>query len=85
MVGNAELLFPMLGLAEEKSVRMSAFIDGGAVYGQGSSAGGMRYSAGVAVTWISPIGPLKISYGVPFNSKPDDKVQRVQFTLGSIF
>ena len=85
VVGNAELLFPMPGLADEKSVRMSAFVDGGAVYGQSTSSGGLRYGAGLAVTWISPIGPLKISYAVPLNSKPSDRKQRVQFTLGSIF
>lgn len=85
VVGNAELMFPLPGLSDEKSVRMSAFVDGGAVYGPGNSVGNLRYSAGVAVTWISPIGPLKISYGVPLNSRPTDKVQRVQFTLGSIF
>ena len=85
VVGNAELLFPMPGLADEKSVRMSAFVDGGAVYGKSTSSDGLRYGAGLAVTWISPIGPLKISYAVPLNSKPTDRVQRVQFTLGSIF
>lgn len=85
MVGNAELLFPMPGLSDEKSVRVSAFIDAGAVYGPGSLSEYMRYSAGIAVTWISPIGPLKISYGMPFGNKITDKIQRTQFTLGSIF
>ncbi|MDO8413582.1 MAG: outer membrane protein assembly factor BamA, partial [Gallionellaceae bacterium] len=87
VVGNAELLLPMPGLSDEKSVRVSLFVDGGAVYGDGSLAGtsGMRYSAGMAFTWVSPIGPLKISYGVPLNSQPGDKTQRTQFTLGSIF
>ena len=87
LVGNAELLLPLPGLAGEKSVRLSTFLDGGAVYGEGNLAGtsGLRYSAGVAVTWVSPIGPLKISYGIPINMKIGDKVQRVQFTLGSIF
>ena len=85
VVGNTELLFPMPGLLEEKSVRMSGFIDVGAIYGEGVGSGGFRYSVGVAVTWISPIGPLKISYGIPRNSRVGDKIQRTQFTLGSIF
>jgi outer membrane protein insertion porin family len=87
IVGNAELLFPMPGMAKEKSVRLSAFADAGAVYGQGDMAGtsGLRYSVGLAFTWISPVGPLKISYGKPVSQKPTDKVQKFQFTLGSIF
>ncbi|MBI4938504.1 MAG: outer membrane protein assembly factor BamA [Nitrosomonadales bacterium] len=87
IVGNAELLFPMPGMSKEKSVRLSVFADAGAVYGQGDLAGtsGLRYSAGLAFTWISPIGPLKISYGKPISQKPADKVQKFQFTLGSIF
>ncbi|TXT25117.1 MAG: outer membrane protein [Gallionellaceae bacterium] len=87
IVGNAELLFPMPGMSKEKSVRLSAFADAGAVYGQGDMAGtsGLRYSVGLAFTWVSPVGPLKISYGKPVSQKPTDKVQKFQFTLGSIF
>ena len=88
IVGNAELLFPMPGMSKEKSVRLSAFVDAGTVYGQGNlipGAGGLRYSAGAAFAWISPIGPLKISYGKPLNSQANDIVQKFQFTLGSIF
>ncbi len=87
IVGNAELLFPMPGMSKEKSVRLSAFVDAGAVYGQGDLTGtsGLRYSAGMAFAWMSPIGPLKISYGKPLNQRPDDKLQKFQFTLGSIF
>jgi outer membrane protein insertion porin family len=82
-----ELLVPFPGTGNEKSVRLSGFIDGGAVYGAGDLPGsaGLRYSTGVAVTWISPVGPLKFSYAIPINKKPVDKLQRFQFTLGSVF
>ncbi|HEY6094441.1 MAG TPA: outer membrane protein assembly factor BamA [Gallionellaceae bacterium] len=88
VVGNAELLFPMPGYEKERAVRLSAFIDGGAIYGlptQVPASIGPRYSAGLALTWISPVGPLKLSYASPINSTPDDKIQRLQFTLGTIF
>jgi len=88
VVANAELLFPMPGFAKERSVRLSVFLDGGAVYGpfgQNPNVEGLRYSTGVAMTWMSPVGPLKFSYGTPIGSKPDDKLQAFQFTLGTMF
>ena len=87
VLGGVELLVPFPGAGNEKSVRLSGFIDGGAVYGSGDLPGsaGLRYSTGVAVTWISPVGPLKFSYAIPINKKPVDKLQRFQFTLGSVF
>jgi outer membrane protein insertion porin family len=87
LVGNAELLTPMPGFTKEKSVRLSAFVDAGAVYGKDNQTGttGLRYSTGVALTWISPIGPLKISFAKPLNRQPNDKLQKFQFTLGNIF
>ncbi len=87
VVGGIELMMPFPGMDKEKSVRLSGFIDGGAVYGQGDLPGsaGLRYSAGVAFTWLSPVGPLKFSYAKPINKQPADKLQPFQFTLGSIF
>ena len=87
VLAGAELLFPFPGTGNEKSVRLSGFIDGGAVYGPGDLPGsaGMRYSIGIAVTWISPVGPLKFSYAMPINKQPVDMLQRFQFTLGTVF
>jgi outer membrane protein insertion porin family len=86
VVGNAELLMPVPGV-KEKSVRLSGFIDAGAVYGPGDLPGsaGMRYSTGAAFTWLSPVGPIKFSYAVPLNKQPEDKLQKFQFNLGSMF
>jgi len=86
IIGNAEVLFPMPGMSKDRSVRLSAFVDAGSVFGQGLSASdSLRYSTGVAVTWVSPVGPLKVSIGVPLNKKSGDRVQQFQFTLGSLF
>jgi outer membrane protein insertion porin family len=87
VLGGTELLMPFPGTGNEKSVRLSGFVDAGAVYGPGDLPGsaGLRYSAGVAVTWISPVGPLKFSYALPINKQPVDKLQKFQFTLGSVF
>ncbi len=86
IVGNAELLFPMPGMSKDRSVRLSAFVDAGAVFGLGmTGADSLRYSTGVAITWVSPVGPLKISVGAPLNKQPSDRLQMFQFTLGSLF
>ena len=84
---NSELLFPMPG-SKDKSVRLSAFVDGGIIYGVPTEipgTDGPRYSSGIALTWISPIGPLKLSYAWPIKEQEGDKLQRFQFTLGQIF
>ncbi len=87
VVGSSELFIPFPGIGKEKAVRLSGFVDGGAIYGQGDLPGttGFRFSTGLAVTWISPVGPLKVSFGVPLNKQDGDKLQRFQFTLGTIF
>jgi outer membrane protein insertion porin family len=87
VLAGGELMAPFPGTGKEKSVRLSGFVDSGAIYGPSNLPGsaGMRYSTGVAVTWISPVGPLKFSYAVPVNKHSVDKLQRFQFTLGSMF
>ncbi len=93
LVGNAEIFFPVPGAGKDKSLRLSAFIDAGAVWGpddyQGRyrrmSLSDLRYTGGVAVTWYSPFGPIKLSVASPFKSQPDDRKQAFQFQLGNVF
>ncbi|MDR2195180.1 MAG: outer membrane protein assembly factor BamA [Gallionellaceae bacterium] len=87
VVGNAEVMMPIPGMPKEQGVRVGGFLDAGAVYGQGGQTdnSGMRYSVGVALSWMSPVGPLKLSFAKPLNSKPGDREQSFQFALGSSF
>jgi outer membrane protein insertion porin family len=84
ILGNAEFLMPFPGLENDKSARVSAFVDGG-MTGETYQFSDMRYSAGLAVLWVSPVGPLKISAALPLKSKADDKKQVFQFTFGGAF
>jgi outer membrane protein insertion porin family len=84
LLGNAELLFPFPGLQNDRSVRVSAFVDS-AVVGEQLKADELRVSTGLALLWVSPIGPLKISVAVPVRSEPGDRLQKFQFTIGGIF
>ena len=93
IIGNAELFFPLPGLKDDQSLRMSAFVDTGASFGpydvnnqyKSFSFGDLRYSAGVAVLWVSPLGPLKFSLAQPLVKKTGDKSEVFQFTLGNVF
>ena len=84
VVGNVELLFPIPGSKNDKSIRLGAFIDAGMV-GSSYSLTDLRASAGLGVQWSSPLGPFKVSYAVPFRSQISDKKERFQFIFGSQF
>jgi outer membrane protein insertion porin family len=93
LVGNAELMFPFPGMANDRSVRLSTFVDMGMVYGSSDvdgrytkfDLGEMRYAAGLAVIWMSPMGPIKLSVAKPINAASDDEEQSFQFQLGNVF
>jgi outer membrane protein insertion porin family len=86
LVGTLEALFPMPGY-KEKNVRLGLFTDFGNVWGAEEKVTGssLRASAGLAVSWDSPMGPLRFSFGAPIKEQPGDKIERFQFQLGRIF
>lgn len=87
VVGNAELILPVPFVSDVKSVRISAFVDAGDVYGPDESfaAGELRYSAGISGLWLSPFGVLSVSVAQPFNKQQGDQTQAFQFTFGTNF
>jgi outer membrane protein insertion porin family len=85
-VANVEVLFPLPGTGNDRSFRMFWFADAGNVFTAGNfEAKSLRYASGVGITWLSPIGPLKLSYGLPLNRQPYDRVQKFQFQVGTGF
>lgn len=82
---SVEGLVPLPGA--DRTLRALAFIDGGQVWAKTDPVnfGDLRYSAGLGVAWISPIGPLKLSYSYPLNQKPFDRIERFQFQIGTGF
>ena len=85
--GGAEILFPMPGAQQDKSLRLAAFLDAGQVFGadQKLDLGELRYSTGLALAWNSPFGPLKLSFAQPINRKSIDRIERIQFNFGTAF
>ena len=88
VVGSVEILFPMPGLTNDRSIRLGTFLDAGTVWGPNGlfpESEGLRYSAGLSVSWISPMGPLKVSLAKAINEKKGDRTQPFQFVFGQQF
>lgn len=84
---NSEILSPLPGGGSDRTLRMYAFFDAGGLYGpeEDISFGDMRSSVGVGISWISPVGPLRLSYARPIAKFEGDKINYLQFTLGTTF
>ena len=92
---SLEMLMPLPGA--DRTLRWFTFLDGGWVWGDSYTYGGrvdekmsislsdLRYSVGVGVAWISPLGPLKFSIAAPLNDKDGDEIERFQFQIGTGF
>jgi outer membrane protein insertion porin family len=92
IVGNVQLFLPFPGTQQDRSLRWFAFADGGQVFGTDGFGndtaidfGQLRYSAGIGLSWISPLGPLQLSFAKPLNAKPGDNTQVFQFQIGTGF
>ncbi|MGH8031260.1 MAG: outer membrane protein assembly factor BamA [Luteimonas sp.] len=84
-IGSLEMFFPKL--FDSPAARISAFVDFGNVFRDVDSveAGELRASAGIALQWRAPVGPISISYAQPLRDQPGDDVERLQFTFGGAF
>ncbi|MEY2777647.1 MAG: hypothetical protein RLY30_1745 [Pseudomonadota bacterium] len=84
---NNELLSPLPGMSNDKSIRVFAYFDLGTVWAEEDklSFDDLRASAGLGLTWRSPVGPLKLSFGTPLRKKPTDTTQRFQFQITNGF
>ena len=84
---NTELYFPVPGTGNDRSLRIFAFADVGNVWAEDEKLTGssLRSSAGLGLSWISPVGPLKLSWGKPLQLQRNDRIQRFQFQIGTAF
>ena len=85
LVLNGEYTFPVPGSGVDKTLRLFGFVDAGNVFDGTIEMSQLRKSYGFGLSWISPLGPLKFSYALPINSKPEDRLQRFQFQIGTAF
>jgi outer membrane protein insertion porin family len=106
---NAEMSTPFPGAGNDRTLRLYGFADVGNVFSDRGAAGlpvytdkqwdaikKLRASVGIGISWISPLGPLRLAYAIPVvyqkadfsdpaNPIPEDRIQRLQFQIGTSF
>ncbi|HLR82737.1 MAG TPA: outer membrane protein assembly factor BamA [Paenalcaligenes sp.] len=98
IVGNVQLYLPFPGASRDRTLRWFVFADAGRVDNtqaptcykgaaphRAEDPCGWKYSAGVGLSWDSPLGPLQLSYGRALNAKRGDEKQAFQFQIGTAF
>ena len=84
---NTELIAPFPGAGNDRTLRMFAFVDAGNVFSESAnySLSDLRASTGVGVSWISPVGPLRLGFAKPLRKEAGDRIQTLQFQIGTAF
>jgi len=102
---NAELSTPFPGAGNDRTLRLYGFFDVGNVFtertGQSDTQWDaqkkLRASVGVGISWISPLGPLRVAFAKPVRSQKEDdfsdpahpiykdRMQSFQFQIGTSF
>ena len=84
---NTELIAPFPGAGNDRTLRVFTFLDVGNVFGENQPVqfSEMRASTGLGLSWISPLGPLRIAFAQPIRKQPGDKIQKLQFQIGTSF
>lgn len=88
--GSTELTFP-LGLPEELGFSGSVFADAGSLFGSDASGASvtddrsLRLSAGVGISWKSPLGPIRVDIAEAILKDDLDETELVRFNFGTRF
>jgi outer membrane protein insertion porin family len=85
---NMEVLAPFPGAGNDRTLRMYGFWDIGMVGGDNAinaNANDLRSSVGVGISWISPVGPLRLAFAKPIRKFDSDRIQSLQFQIGTSF
>ncbi len=84
---NTEFLMPFPGAGNDRTLRLYGFYDMGNVYGEFEKVdlGLLRSAYGVGLSWVSPMGPLRFAWARPVRTFPGDRIQQLQFQIGTSF
>jgi len=104
-VFNAELSTPFPGAGNDRTLRLYGFFDVGNVFTERTGQSDLQWDAqrklrasvGVGISWISPLGPLRVAFAKPVRSQKEDdfsdpahpiykdRMQSFQFQIGTSF
>jgi outer membrane protein insertion porin family len=84
---SSELYVPFPGAGNDRTLRLFGFADIGNVYGEFDPVDlkELRASVGAGISWISPIGPLRFALARPVRKFAGDRIQQLQFQIGTSF
>jgi outer membrane protein insertion porin family len=84
---NVEFITPFPGAGNDRTLRLYGFFDIGNVFGENEKirTSEFRSSVGVGLSWISPIGPLRMAIANPVKKFAGDRIQKLQFQIGTSF
>jgi outer membrane protein insertion porin family len=87
ILASTSMLFPLPGGMFKDQVRLETFIDGGGVWEEDTNIAldEMRFSAGLSVLWVSPFGPINVSFAKALNDDAQDETESFQFGMGTNF
>lgn len=78
-------------IPETWNIATGVFMDAANVWGIDYDKDGLddsnsiRMSVGLGINWISPLGPLSVSYATPIMKESTDDVREFSFNLGTVF
>jgi len=84
---NTEFLAPFPGAGNDRSLRLYGFFDMGNVFGEDDKIDlqSLRSSYGLGFSWVSPMGPLRLAWARPIRVFSGDRIQHLQFQIGTSF
>jgi outer membrane protein insertion porin family len=87
IVLNNELIVPMPGAGNDRTLRLYGFLDVGNVYAESAriDLADLRASVGLGLSWISPMGPLRMGFANAVRKQSTDRMQKIQFQIGTSF
>lgn len=84
-VFNAEYVFPLL---KDAGLKGLVFYDMGDSYAESKELfSTFKSSYGFGIRWFSPMGPLRLEYGIPMNPRTgiDSSSGKLEFSIGNFF
>lgn len=85
---TAEATFP-IGISKDFGIRGALFVDAGTTWDSKETGStvynnkSLRMSAGFGFGWASPMGLIRIDFGFPFMSRPEDKKSMLLINFGT--